>query len=127
MIESPTPSKFEEWKRPLIGGLLAALIIGGGSNVVIRWDPQAYPNLIPLIFLPITIGFIWPAYIIGLVCEFCKADVFVTIFMPIFWFLAGATMVHYVKDNKKVFLYWFLLFITGLVVSFVTGIFGYYF
>jgi hypothetical protein len=108
MTESPTPSKFAKWKRPLIGGTLSTLI---------AW-----------IFLTTELGsdfgfFIFyalPFFILELLISMDREyETQIILISLLFWFPVGFLTALFIKDNRKAIFGWSLLCI-------IFGLFGFF-
>ena len=94
MTESPTPGKFAKWKRPLIGGLLSALLAGViliSQSSGILFVGSAVPVWM---FIPPTTD---------------NVPMPVVPFAMLLWFLMGAVIAHIERNNMRAFLSWLIL------------------
>jgi len=101
MTESPAPNKFTQWKRPLIGGLLSALIAGIALVVLYKFDFFLFVGFI-------TIGMIIPNIFLG------GSNLWISVLSIVFWFFAGSVITHYFKNNKVIGV-WIILYIVSFI------------
>ncbi|MBI3163254.1 MAG: hypothetical protein HYZ24_01110 [Chloroflexi bacterium] len=102
MTESPAPSKSAKWKRPLIGGLLSALVSFAGVATI-------GSDSFFLLFDTPFIGIPW----IILDGIFQLDDMLIPgLFLTLgIWFVIGAAIAHTVKTNKKAIMLWLLILV----------------
>ncbi len=112
MTESPTPSKFAKWKRPLVGGLLSAGI--AGISLFILMLLFGSPSAAGLLAWPLAVRMLF----------FRPRNEFTEIVIALLiWFLIGFMIAHFIKSNKQAILFWFL----PLTLSFLPLLFGWYY
>lgn len=104
MTESPTPNKLAKWKRPLIGGLLSAGIVGIYAKYIDMFlDGFSILSIFSLeFFCPpncyfFSIGNPWWVEILGYGA------------ILLIWFLAGATITYFTRKNWLAIGLWLLL------------------
>ena len=103
------PSISSRIKRGLIGGIISALLGGGGTSLLI------YPVFgrhvqDPLIF--VLLGFGFPALINSSISNF--GDLFLAI---VYWFLAGAMIGYFARNNRAAIGIWLLVYIISSAIS----------
>lgn len=104
MTESPTPSKFAQWKRPLIGGVLSALIAGIFLIVAEVFSGKVTELL--------ALGFSLPTLF--------TSNIGFAVFLSIlFWFIAGATIAHQVRKNVLAMVSWLVLYMISFALFWV--------
>ncbi len=107
MTESPTSSKLAKWKRPLIGGLISALLAVSSIFYAYLTDADY-----PVSYL--SGGFSAPAYIFTeaafydfqIPARFSLSSLTLTFLL---WFVMGASISYLIKKNWKAVGCWFLL------------------
>lgn len=115
MTESPTPSKFAKWKRPLIGGLLSAGVVGISTGLITLldyfMDGGDDRSILTLIFS------FFPKLLMVFINAGDPPFDPPLILMISFWFLVGATITFFIKSNKGAIRLWivFLALTTGAV------------
>ena len=117
MTESPTPSKFAKWKRPLILGILSAipatLLMSGLETYQFPW----------LGF--VLIGFMVPALIFdgSLLTPIYLTNPKVFLLVILFWFLIGAILGYSTRKNWLAIGCWLLLDAIFIIIGFALCLF----
>jgi len=104
MIESPTPNKFTQWRRPLLGGLLSAIIAG-----IFLFIAEIFSGKVTEF---LTLGFSLPTL-------FTSNTGFAIFLSILFWFTAGATIAHLSGKNGMAIVYWLVLYIASIALFWV--------
>ncbi|SRR6266498_845879 len=118
MTEAGTPSRIKQWMRPLIGGILSAIVAG----FIIYFSIGVAPNPITLF---LAAAFSVPTYFVQTVATIFTSDPHAGETLPVFsisllfWFLAGTTIAYLVKTNKAAVMWWFWLYMAMLLLSFL--------
>ena len=104
MIESPTPNKFAQWRRPLLGGLLSAIIAG-----IFLFIAEIFSGKVTEF---LTLGFSLPTL-------FTSNTGFAFFLSILFWFMAGATIAHLSRKNVMAIVYWLVLYMVSIALFWV--------
>ncbi len=116
MKESVVPGKMKQWMRPLIGGVLSAVVAG----FIIYFAVGVAPNPITLF---LAAAFSIPSYFVQTVTSIFTHDPRAGEALPVFsisllfWFLAGITIFYLIKTNKGAITVWLWLYAAMLLLS----------
>jgi hypothetical protein len=109
-------NKFTQWKRPLIGGFLSALV--AGIFLMTFGFLPIWENLRILIHF----GFLAPVLLLAFIFIIpVDAPLWSVLIPAIFWFMVGAIITYYKQENRKAIIYWFVFYIFSFVLGYVIG------
>ena len=104
MTESSTPNKFAQWRRPLLGGLLSAIIAG-----IFLFIAEIFSGKVTEF---LTLGFSLPTL-------FTSNTGFAFFLSILFWFTAGATIAYLSRKNVMAIVFWLVLYIVSIALFWV--------